>query len=180
MSCIYCNSKYYGKGCLFSPTNTHVHMDAMDRCIYCGSKYVGGGCLFNPYGKQHIKGPEFLNRVHEQVKNSTILSFLYEKVKGINKNNFLTPLNRFYSRLSTIIANNSSHLLETFELQTKPSYKNITKEQFLKTNEVKKRLTEQFLDISKTIKHANLFLPEELVEEILVDAIISSNEHQKK
>lgn len=180
MSCIYCNSKTYGRPCLFSPTNTHVHMDEPNKCIYCGSKYLGTGCLFNPYGKMHVRGPEFLNRVVEQTKKSTILKYLYETVKGHANNKFLTPLGRFYRRLSEIIANSGEPLLETFELQSKPTHKNLTKEQFVQATELKERLSEQFNQIVNTVKVANFALPQEVVEEILIDAIMSNNEHPEK
>lgn len=176
MSCIYCDSKSYGKGCLFSPTNTHVHMDDTNRCIYCGSKYIGSGCLHNPYGKNHVKSPEFLNRVHEQTKNSSVLAYLYEKIKGISSSSKISPLGRFYKRLSEIISNTSQPLLEVFELQSKPTINNISKTEYIEANLIKKRLTEQYLEIGKTLKRANTFLPNEIVEEILIHAIIDSCE----
>jgi len=179
MSCIYCDSKSYGKGCLFSPTNTHVHMDDPNRCIYCNSKYVGGGCIYNPYGKNHVKSPEFLNRVHEQTKKSSVLAYLYEKVKNLKNVKYLTPLSRFYKRLSEIISNSGEPLLEAFELQNKPSFDGISKEQYIEANNIKNRLVEQYSEINKTITRANLFLPNEIVEEILIDAIMDSCEQSK-
>ena len=179
MSCIYCSSKSYGKGCIFSPTNTHVHMDNNDRCIYCGSKYMGSGCTFNPYGKQHIKSPEFLFKVHEQVKNSSILKYLYEKVKGLYETKTLSPLGRFYKRLSGLIAHSGESLLESFEIQSKPSLNNLNKEQYIQANVIKNRLVEQYSEIKKTIQRANTFLPEEIVEEILIDAIMVNSEQSK-
>jgi hypothetical protein len=179
MSCIYCNSKTYGRPCLFSPTNTHVHMDEPNRCIYCGSKYLGTGCLFNPYGKVHVRGPEFLNRVQEQTEKSNMLKYLYETVKGFTDIKFLSPLGRFYKRLSEIIANSGEPLLESFEFQNKPTYNNLSKEQFVQATEIKERLIEQYKEINHTIKVANLALPQEIVEEIVIDAIMSNNEHTK-
>lgn len=180
MGCIYCDSETYGRPCLFSPTNTHVHMGEPNKCIYCGSKYLGGGCLFNPYGKMHVRGPEFLNRVQEQTQKSTILKYLYENVKGVANSKFLTPLGRFYIRLSEIIANSGEPLLETFELQSKPTYKNLTKEQFVQATELKERLSEQYKEIIRTVKVANFALPQEIVEEVLIDAIMSGNEHTEE
>lgn len=179
MSCIYCDSKSYGRPCLFSPTNTHVHMDEPNRCIYCGSKYLGSGCLFNPYGKMHIRGPEFLNRVQEQTQKSTVLKYLYETVRGLTDIKFLSPLGRFYKRLSGIIANSGEPLLESFELQNKPSLQKLQKEQFVHAMELKERLSEQYKDIVNTVKMANLALPQEIVEEILIDAIMNSDESNK-
>jgi hypothetical protein len=179
MKCIYCDSRSYGKGCIFSPTNTHVHMDSPDRCIYCNSKYVGSGCIYNPYGKNHVKSPEFLNRVHEQTKKSCVLSYLYEKLKGFSTSKQFTPLSRFYKRLSEIISNSGEPLLEAFELQSKPTFSSLNKEQYVEANNIKKRLIEQYQEISKTINRANTFLPNEIVEEILIDAIIDSCERKK-
>lgn len=179
MSCIYCDSKTYGRPCLFSPTNTHVHMDEPNRCIYCSSKYLGSGCLFNPYGKIHVRGPEFLNRVIEQTQKSTVLKYLYENVKGLLDVKFLTPLGRFYKRLSEIIANSGEPLLESFELQSKPVLKDLTKEQFVQAMEFKERLLDQYKQLTDTVKLANLALPQEIVEEILIDAIISDSKNDK-
>lgn len=173
--CSYCNSTSYGKPCLFSPTNTHVHFDVANKCIYCGSKVLGSGCPFNPFGKNHIRGPEFLLNVKEQVEKSVILNYLYENVTKEQKVAYISPLSRFYKRLSSIIANTSQPLLEVFNLQSKPKYSNLSKEQTIKAFEIKERLNEQFNDINSTLKHANLVLPQEIVEEILIDAIISKN-----
>ena len=179
MSCIYCDSKSYGKGCIFSPTNTHVHMDNHNKCIYCSSKYVGSGCLYNPYSKNHVKSPEFLNRIQEQIKKSSVLAYLYEKVKSLSQTTTLSPLNRFYKRLSEIISNSGQPLLEAFELQNKPTFDNISKQQFMEAINIKNKLVEQYSDINKTITKANLFLPSEIVEEILIDAIIDSCDRTK-
>ena len=166
MSCMYCGSKSYGKGCIFSPTNTHVHMDNTNSCIYCGSKYVGSGCMFNPYGKIHIKSPEFVNRVHEQVKKGSL-------------NKYLTPLSRFYKRLSEMISSSGTFLLETFELQNKPSFTNLNKDQYILATELKKRISTHYNDINETLKIANANLPEEVVEKVLTDAIIMANAKSK-
>jgi hypothetical protein len=64
--------------------------------------------------------------------------------------------------------------LEAFELQNKPTFDNISKQQFMEAINIKNKLVEQYSDINKTITKANLFLPSEIVEEILIDAIIDS------
>jgi len=102
--CIYCASKYYGRPCLYSPSKTHVHFDA-NKCIFCGSKVIGTGCPYNPYGKVHVRGPEFLAGIKEQVEKSTILSYLYENISTLKDNVANSPLSRFYKRLAGIIAN---------------------------------------------------------------------------
>jgi hypothetical protein len=177
--CIYCNSNTYGRPCIFSPTNTHVHFDAPNKCIYCGSKVQGSGCPFNPFGKIHVRGPEYLLSVKEQTEKSAVLNYLYENVTNKQEMTHMTPLNRFYKRLYGIISNASQPLLEAFNFQTKPKYTNLTKEQTIKAFELRERLQEQYKQLTETVKHANLALPQEIVEEILVDAIISNNDKKK-
>lgn len=174
--CIYCNSSAYGRPCLFSPSNTHVHFDDPNKCIYCGSRSLGSGCLFNPTGKNHIRGPEFLTNSKEQCKKSVILKYLYENLNQLDLKPFTSPLNRFYQRLCHIIATASQPLLEAFSLQSKPSYSNLDKPQTVKAFEIKNRLKEQYSELLETIKYANLSLPQEIVEEIVVDVIMTDGD----
>jgi hypothetical protein len=51
-----------------------------------------------------------------------------------------------------------------------------SKEYNIKAFELKDRLVEQYKQLNETINHANLSLPQEVVEDILVDAIISASE----
>ncbi len=173
--CIYCASKYYGRPCLYSPTKTHVHFDA-GKCIFCGSKVVGAGCPYNPYGKIHIKGPEFLASVKEQVEKSTILSYLYENLSKLNATPIISPLNRFYKRLAGILANAGQPLLEALELQETPSYDKLSREQNVLAFELKERLKKQYKDINESVKYANTALPQEVVEKILLSVIISNRD----
>ena len=174
--CIYCNSKYYGRPCLYSPTKTHVHFDAPNKCIFCGSKVIGTGCPFNPYGKIHIRGPEFLASVKEQVEKSTILSYLYENISKISDSKIISPLNRFYKRLAGIVANSGEPLLEALQLQHTPIYENLTKEQNILAFDLRERLKEQYKQINESVKYANTALPQEIVEQILLDVIISNKD----
>jgi hypothetical protein len=174
MGCIYCKSSSYGKPCLFSSSNTHVHFDHPDRCIYCGSKNVGGGCLYNPNGKIHIRGPEFLTNVKEQLKNSSILKYLYENITKLDEKP-MTPLSRFYKRLMEIVSSSSQFLVETLSLQSKPSFEQLSKTDFLKVNEYKEKLKYQYTNLFETIKNANLDLPQEIVEDILIDVILNDD-----
>jgi hypothetical protein len=176
--CIYCNSNTYGRPCIFSPTNTHVHFDAPQKCIYCGSKNIGGGCIWNPFSKFHVRGPEYLANVKEQSEKSAILNYLYENVSKIQDVKYMSPLNRFYKRLSGIISSTTQPLLEALSLQTKPTYANLSKEQNIKAFELKERLLENYKQLNNTIKQANLTLPQEIVEEILIDAILSGDENK--
>jgi hypothetical protein len=176
--CIYCNSTSYGKPCLFSSTSTHVHFDSPDKCIYCGSKSLGGGCMFNPFGKNHIRGPEFLANVKEQVQKSAILSYLYENLSNPNKESFFTPLGRFYKRLMEIVSITGNSLFEAFNLQSKPNYAELSKKDLMKSIELKEKLMYCYDQLNKTIQEANLCLPQEMVENIIIDAIISKNEKE--
>jgi hypothetical protein len=176
--CIYCNSSVYGRPCLFSPSNTHVHFDVANKCIYCGSRSLGGGCLYNPFNKNHVRGAEYLVNVKEQTEKSVILNYLYENLSNKEEEIVRSPLKRFYNRLHGIISEASQPLLQVLNLQVKPDYTNLTKEQNIKVFELRERLIEQYKEINKTIKHANLSLPQELVEEVLVDAIMLGNEDE--
>jgi hypothetical protein len=176
--CIYCNSSTYGRPCIFSATNTHVHFDDPNKCIYCGSKVLGGGCIWNPFGKTHVRGPEYLANVKEQTEKSVILSYLYENISKDDPNKPLTPLSRFYKRLCGIISSSSQPLLEALNLQAKPTYAGLSKEHNIRAFEIRERLIEQYKQINETLKHANLALPQEIVEEILVDAIITVGEKE--
>ena len=173
--CIYCGSTSYGRPCLYSPTKTHVHFDAPDKCIFCGSKVIGTGCPYNPYGKVHIRGPQFLATVKEQCEKSTVLSYLYENISKLSEKPINSPLNRFYKRLAGIIANCSEPLLEALQLQSTPTYNNLTKEQNILAFELKDRLKTQYSAINESLKYANAGLPQEIVEQILLDIIIGNS-----
>jgi hypothetical protein len=174
--CIYCNSTTYGRPCLFSPSNTHVHFDDPNKCIYCGSRSVGSGCIYNPHGKIHVRGPEFLTSSKDYSKKSVILKYLFENVNAFDNEPYTSPLNRFYKRLCHIIATASQPLLEALSIQIRPSYAKLDKHQTLKANEIKNRLKEQYGEIYETIKYANLSLPQEIVEEIIIDVIMADSE----
>jgi hypothetical protein len=176
--CIYCNSTTHGRPCIFSPQNVHVHFGEPDKCIYCGSKVLGSGCPYNPFSKIHIRGPEYLTNVKEQTQKSVILNYIYENISNDTFNAHLTPLSRFYKRLREIVSSASQPLLEALNLQCKPTYANLSKQHNIKAFEVKERLVEQYKQINNTLKHANLSFPQELVEEILVDAIMSVSEEK--
>jgi hypothetical protein len=177
--CIYCNSNTYGRPCIFSPTKTHVHFDVANKCIYCGSKVLGSGCPFNPFGKIHIRGAEYLANVKEQVEKSSILKYLYENITKTQEIKYSSPLTRFYRRLCGILSNASDPLLEAFKFQSKPNYANLSKEQTVHIFELKEKLKFQLKNFSNTVKNANLTLPQEIVEEILIDAIISDDGKKK-
>lgn len=176
--CIYCNSTIHGRPCIFSPTNTHVHFDEPNKCIYCGSKVLGSGCIYNPFGKNHVRGPEFLANVREQTQKSAVLKYFFENFKEKDNPKYMSPLNRFYRRLRDIVFESGQSLLEAFSFQSKPTLSNLQKEQRVAAFEIKERLQEQYKELYKTIKHANCYLPQEIVEEILISAIISDDENK--
>lgn len=176
--CIYCSSSSYGKPCLFSPTDTHVHMDEPGKCIYCGSQQQGSGCVYNPYGSMHVKGPEFLNRSLIKTENALVLKYLFNKIKpSLIKEGYLSPLDRLYKRLGNIILNISQPLLEALSLQETPVYSRISKEDLIKTLEYKNKFKEIFVSLNKVVQEASLNIPPELVEEALSDAIMSQDEN---
>jgi hypothetical protein len=78
--------------------------------------------------------------------------------------------------LTEIISTSGNSLLETFSLQSKPNYASMSKEQVLKSMEVKEKLVYCYDQLYETVKEANLSLPQEMVESIIVDAIISRDE----
>lgn len=172
--CIYCGSTSYGKTCYMSPNKVHVHTGNPTSCIYCGSNSVGSGCLLNPYGKVHVRGPEFLNRFTEQAEKAVLLKYILEKLKtneNKNKNSFL---DNFYSKVCSMITSVSQPILEAFFMVEKPTYKNLDKEQMVIAIESKKLVSSKLSEIKDILSEINLVLPTEIVEEIIVDAIISS------
>ena len=174
-SCIYCGSESYGKGCMYSPTDTHVHMDAPKKCIYCGSESVGSGCMFNPYGNVHVKGPEFLNRSAIKTEKAAVLTYILNMASSLlSENNiYKSPLDRLYKRMASIIASATEPLLEAFCLQESPSYGKLDKIQLIKTVDFKNKFRKQLEEFSKTVSEASLELPQEIVEKVVMDAIIS-------
>lgn len=176
-SCIYCGSSTYGRPCLYSPTNTHVHMDEPGKCIYCGSPYRGSGCLFNPYGDVHIMGPEFLSSAALKTEKAAIMTYFFNVASKLLQENTLykSPLDRVYKRAAAIIASITQPLLETFCLQESPTYGKLSKEELVKTVKYKNKLRSLLHEFSETITEASLELPQEIVENTLVDAIMDIN-----
>jgi hypothetical protein len=171
--CVYCGSTSYGKTCLFSPNKVHVHTGDPTSCMYCGSKSVGSGCYFNPYSKNHVKSPEYLNRYTEQAESTVLLSYISEKLQKKNNFTYTSKLDRFYKRISSIIMNIGEPLLEALSISEKPTYKNLNTEQLVKAIECKKQLINNLKDFKNILAETNLVLPTEIVEEIIIDAIIS-------
>jgi hypothetical protein len=116
-----------------------------------------------------------LANVKEHTEKSVVLNYLFENL-NIKDNDYVSPLNRFYKRMCGIIASASQSLMEALSIHTRPTFANLSKEQHLKVFEIKKRLSVQYKEINETVKMANLSLPQEIVEEVLIDAILDSGE----
>jgi len=181
-SCIYCGSSTYGKPCLYSPTDTHVHMDEPSKCIYCGSPYQGSGCLYNPYGPVHVRGPEFLNSAAVKTEKASILTYIFNVASKMLVENTLykSPLDRVYKRAAGIIASITEPLLEAFSLQETPTYGKLSKQELIKTVEYKQKFSKKLTEFSKIVTEASLELPQEIVEKALVDAIMDINVRENK
>lgn len=172
MKCIYCGSGGYGKPCAYSPTNTHAHCDDPQKCIYCGSKAIGFGCVHNPYGRLHIKPAAFFLQVKENFQKSVVLTYLLERLETLSTAHYISPLDRFYKKLGPAIQNAAEPFLDALKLQETPILENLQQEQKETVSELTERLEEQLSDIRKTIKHANLSLPAEIVEKILLKSVL--------
>lgn len=176
MKCVYCGSNGYGKPCVYSPTNTHAHCDEAGKCIYCGSKSLGFGCPNNPYGKVHIRPAAFFLQVKEQVQKSAVLTQLFERFSINPEKGYKSPLDRLYKRLAGTIAELSEPFLEAFSLQEMPILEKLEPEQQEITTQISQRLDEQISDLRKTLKYANLSLPTEIVENLLISATLKADE----
>lgn len=176
MKCVYCGCSGYGKPCVYSPTNTHAHCDEAQKCIYCGSKAIGMGCVHNPYGRLHIRPAAFFLQIKEQLEKSAVLTQLFERLGQIPNRKYTSPLDRMYKRMAETISKLSEPLLEAFSLQEMPIIENIQPDQKQTVSEMTDRLTEQVSDLRKTLKYANAALPTELVEKILISAILKADE----
>jgi len=181
-TCIYCTSRSYGKVCLFSPTQTHVHFDNPKKCIYCGSPYVGSGCPYNPYGKVHVKGPEFLNRNAIKTEKAAVLSYVLNIANTLlsEGNTYTSPLDRLYKRVASIISSIAEPLLEAFSLQEAPTYGDLSKDQLIKTVKLKREISLHLTNFNKTLTEASLSLPQEIVEKTLIDAITDIDVHKNE
>lgn len=181
-SCIYCGSQSYGRPCMFSPTNTHVHMDEPGKCIYCGSPSIGGGCMFNPYGTVHVRGPEYLNNSALKTEKAAVLTYIFNMATSVLEEGsfYKSPLDRLYKRMASIIASITEPLLEAFSLQETPSYKDMSKEQLIKSVEFKNKFKQHLESFSETVLEASDHLPQEIVENTLIDAIMNFNVRKDK
>lgn len=181
-SCIYCGSGSYGRPCLFSPSNTHVHMDEPGKCIYCGSPGLGGGCGWNPYGDMHVRGPEFLNRASVQSEKAAVLTYIFNIASTLlaEGESYSSPLDRLYKRMASVIASVTEPLLEALCLQESPTYGKLSKPELIKTVEFKNKFKKQLESFTETVREASLALPHEIVEKTLIDAIMNLDVRKNK
>lgn len=175
-NCIYCNSDSFGSPCLFSPTNTHVHFGSGDRCIYCGSSSQGSGCVYNPYNKIHIRGPEFLNRKDLQTEKTLMLKYMISKLDEEFDTSYKSPLDRFYKRITHLIAGTSEPFLEALRLSESSAINSTNKQQILDAYKFQTETVKILQQLKTLIKEANLILPPEMVEESLINAVLSEDE----
>jgi hypothetical protein len=159
---------------MFSPVKSHAHMDEPDKCVYCGSKSYGGGCMFNPYGDMHVKSGILFQNIKEQLKKSVILSHLFEMLEQKNNMKYNSPLDRFYKRLAESIKKISNPFLESFLIREKPIFESIDIETNKKIYHYQSIFKKEISNLKESIQKANLELPTEIVEKIIVDAIVES------
>jgi len=146
--CMYCNAETYGKGCPYSPHNTHVHADDPKRCIYCGAAAFGTGCVYNPFGKHHVHGVEYntmmRENVHSSLSTAAVLLRLSQPIiesaaykhgivdedgnrlkipETIEEKKAFTPLDAYMFKLRNFITESQLQLLNSsviIELASKP------------------------------------------------------------
>jgi len=173
---MYCASSSYGQPCIYSPTNTHVHADEPNKCIYCGSTSYGSGCAYNPYSNYHVRGGTIFMQIQEQVKKSAVMTHMLEMLQQKNDKKYKSPLDRMYKRLSEMVLRLSEPLLEAFAISQTPIIEGKDANQTEEIENIKDRLVEEFKDIRATLKYANAALPVEIVEKILISAILDSDD----
>ena len=125
------------------------------KCIYCGSGAYGKPCVYSP------------TATHCHCDDPTKCIYCSSKAIGLG-----CVYNRFYKKLGPAIQNAAEPFLEALKLQETPILENIQQEQKETVCEITKRLTEQVSDIRKTLKFANTALPSEIVEQILLKAVL--------
>lgn len=175
MKCVYCGSSAYGKGCLYSPTQIHVHADSQNSCMYCGSQALGTGCLYNPYGKVHVRPATVFIQMKEQLEKTGLLSYFIMLIEQNNDKKYRSPLDRFYKRISESFKRMREPFLQSLVIQSqKVILENLEDQQNMDLVHLEERLTEQLSDIKKTLKFANYSFPPEKVEKILTGAILKN------
>ena len=172
--CMYCNSTSYGRPCIYSPTKVHVHMGDSTKCIYCGSKYRGSGCIYNPYNKFHTMGVDYSGQIKEQVSKSVVCSYLLNKMTDdVVEESVSSPLNRFYHRVASLLSHTGQPFTDALCLDDRNIKAQLTKEQVIEAFELKKLLESKLAEIHEILSKVNQSLPVEVVEESLIEAILT-------
>jgi len=179
MKCVYCGASNYGSGCIYSPVNAHAHMDEPNNCIYCGSPNIASKCPYNPYGENHVKGNIMYQKIKEQLKKSAVLTHIFEVLDQKNNLSYKSPLDRFYKRLAESIKKFSEPFLDSFLLREQTIFENINFDDKIKISKIQNKLLTKIKDLKSTIIEANCSLPPEIVERVLINAIIESCDSNK-
>jgi len=179
MKCVYCGASNYGSGCIYSPVNAHAHMDEYDKCIYCGSPNMSSNCPYNPYGDSHIKGNIMYQKIKEQVKKTTILTHLFETLNQKNDLKYKSPLDRFYKRIAESIKKLSEPFLESLLIREQTIFENVNFEDKIKISKIQNKIYNNIKDLKESISQANCGLSPEIVEKVILNAIINSCDTNK-
>ncbi len=206
--CMFCNSPSYGFGCPYSPHKKHVHVDDPRKCIYCGSVSIGKGCPYNPFSKLHVRGIEYNTMLKESIYHSVMtglflsrltepitemyaykLGLINEKGDIIKESQTpkdkaaLTPLDLHIIKIRRMIGEDVISLFKSktlLELSTQKEQKQFNPQEY--EQEIKlKAATEQILQnmyelFSDAIEKG---FSRSCIENLLIEAIIKSNEHHE-
>jgi hypothetical protein len=124
----------------------------------------------------HIKGPEFLNRTDLQSEKALVLKYMLTKLNEKFNNSYKSPLDRFYKRVTHLISGTSEPFLEALNLSESSVINTTDKQQLLNAYKLQSETVKILAQLKSLIKEANLTLPPEMVEESLLNAILSNNE----
>jgi hypothetical protein len=150
----------------------------MSKCIYCGTESIGNKCVFNPYSDTHIHESQFLNRNNIQSEKAMVLNYFFNKFKKpIISENYKSPLDRLYKRVSSVLYSIAEPLIPALVLQETSVLNNLTKQDLITSYEYKQQFIKQFKKFNEIVAEAYNNLPPEVVEEALAEAIIQSDEH---
>ena len=144
------------------------------KCIYCGSKYRGSGCIYNPYNKFHTMGVDYSGQIKEQVSKSVVCSYLLNKMTDdVVEESVSSPLNRFYHRVASLLSHTGQPFTDALCLDDRNIKAQLTKEQVIEAFELKKLLESKLAEIHEILSKVNQSLPVEVVEESLIEAILT-------
>ena len=77
--CSLCGSESYGKGCIYSATGLHLHLDDPKKCAWCGSSNtIGKGCPYSPTGFHGVGANLYTSMVAESLLTGFLLRMLHK------------------------------------------------------------------------------------------------------